>query len=142
MGEPISAPRPQDTFSASAQPIPKSEWSEFVSDVAPKMDNRVSTGNLLTLIALLIAGAVAWGTSQGDIKALAQRVDAGEKRDDKTAETLGEVKGAIIELKGDNKAIKSDIERQGRQMDRIEMLIRELRSAPPATGSTPAMPPR
>lgn len=113
-----------------------------MSDVAPKMDNRVSTGNLLTLIALLIAGAVAWGTSQGDIKALAQRVDAGEKRDDKTAETLGEVKGAIIELKGDNKAIKSDIERQGRQMDRIEMLIRELRSAPPATGSTPAMPPR
>ena len=103
---------------------------EFVSDMAPKMDNRVSTGNLLTLIALLIAGAVAWGTSQGDIKALAQRVDAGEKRDDKTAETLGDVKGAIIELKSDNKAIKSDIERQGRQLDRIEQLIRNAPSPP------------
>lgn len=115
-------------------------WRDLVTDVAPKMDNRVSTGNLITLIALLIAGAVAWGTSQGDIKALAQRVDAGEKRDDKTAETLGDVKGAIIELKSDNKAIKSDLERQGRQMDRIELLIRELRSTPPPPQPAPRQP--
>ncbi len=96
-----------------------------MSDVAPKMDNRVSTGNLLTLIALLIAGAVAWGTSQGDIKALAQRVGDGEKRDDKAADTLDTVKGSVIELKSDNKAIRADIERQGRQLDRIEQLIRD-----------------
>lgn len=108
-----------------------------MSDVAPKMDNRVSTGNLITLIALLLAGATAWGTSQGDIKALAQRVDAGEKRDEKTTETLGEVKGAIIELKSDNKAIKSDIERQGRQMDRIEQLIRERIQPQPTTPRNP-----
>lgn len=99
-------------------------WSLLVSDAAPKMDNRVSTGNLLTLICLLIAGAMAWGTSQGDIKALAQRVDAGEKRDDEASKTLGTVKESIIELKGDNKAIKSDVERMGRQLDRIEQLIR------------------
>ncbi|MDP3740353.1 MAG: hypothetical protein Q8R02_23405 [Hyphomonadaceae bacterium] len=101
-----------------------------MSDVAPKLDNRVSTGNLLTLIALLIAGAIAWGTSQGDIKALAQRVDSGEKRDDKAAETLDAVKGSVIELKGDNKAIRADIERQGRQLDRIEQLIRDTSPKP------------
>jgi predicted nucleic acid-binding Zn-ribbon protein len=102
------------------------------------MDNRVSTGNLLTMIALLIAGAVAWGTSQGDIKALAQRVGAGEARDEKTTEALGEVKGAIIELKADNKSIKADIERQGRQMDRIEQLIRER--MPPPNPNPPRQP--
>ena len=85
MDDPTSAPRQMDTFIASSPRTPESEWREFVSDVAPKMDNRVSTGNLLTLIALLIAGAVAWGTSQGDIKALAQRVESGEKRDDASA---------------------------------------------------------
>jgi len=106
-------------------------WRNLVNDVAPKMDNRVSTGNLLTLIALLIAGAVAWGTSQGDIKALAQRVDAGEKRDDKTSETLDSVKGTIIELKGDIKATKSDLERQGRQLDRIESILRALPQTQP-----------
>lgn len=99
-------------------------WSLLVSDVAPKMDNRVSTGNLITLICLLIAGATAWGTSQGDIKALAQRVDAGDKRDDEASKTLGTVKENIIELRGDNKAIRADIERQGRQLDRIEQLVR------------------
>lgn len=114
-------------------------WRDLVTDVAPKMDNRVSTGNLLTLIALLIAGAVAWGTSQGDIKALAQRVDAGEKRDEKTTETLDAVKGSIIELKGDNKAIKSDLERQGRQLDRIENTLRALQPPQPIP---PAQPPR
>jgi septal ring factor EnvC (AmiA/AmiB activator) len=115
-------------------------WRDLVTDVAPKMDNRVSTGNLLTLIALLIAGAIAWGTSQGDIKALAQRVDAGEKRDEKTTETLDQVKGSIIELKGDNKAIKSDIERQGRQLDRMEQLMRSLQQQlppPPTPTRTP-----
>lgn len=109
-------------------------WSTLLTDVAPKMDNRVSTGNLLTLIALLIAGAIAWGTSQGDIKALAQRVDAGEKRDDKTTETLDTVKSSVIELKGDNKAIKVDIERQGRQLDRIEQILRSM----PTTNTIPA----
>jgi septal ring factor EnvC (AmiA/AmiB activator) len=112
-------------------------WRDLVNDVAPKMDNRVSTGNLLTLIALLIAGAVAWGTSQGDIKALAQRVDAGEKRDEKTTETLDQVKGTIIELKGDIKATKSDLERQGRQLDRIESILRALPQAQPPAQRPP-----
>ena len=104
-------------------------WRDAVSDMTPKVENRVSTGNLISVAVLLIGGAIAWGVSQGDIKALAQRVEAGEKRDDDTSKTLGTVKESIIELKGDNKAIKSDIERQGRQLDRIEQLIRN--SPPP-----------
>ena len=86
----------------------------------PRVENWISTGNLLTIAAGIVALAVAWGTLQSDIRALAQRVDKGETRDDKTAETLDVMKGALIELRADSKAIKAEMERMGRQFDRIE----------------------
>lgn len=118
---------------------------ERVTDAIPRVKNETSTGQLLSVALVIIAGAVAWGTSQSEIRALAQRADAGEKRDDKTAETLGEVKGSVIELKSDNRAIKADLERQGRQMDRqsqqMDEVLRILR-AQPAPQSPTFQPPR
>jgi hypothetical protein len=90
----------------------------------PRLENRVTLGNVITIVTLIVAGAAAWGTSQSDIRALAQRVDKGESRDDETARTLGEVRGSIIELRSDQRAIRNEVERQGRQLDRIEQLLR------------------
>lgn len=131
MEDPTSAPPQPDTSTASRRPILGFDWRQFVTDITPKVENRISTGHMISLGMILVAGAIAWGTSQADLKALAQRVDAGEKRDEKTSETLDSVKGNIIELKSDNKAIKSDLDRQGRQLDRIENLLRALPQAPP-----------
>ena len=88
--------------------------------ILPKVENWISTGNLITIVFGLIALATAWGTLQADIRALAQRVDKGESRDDKAAEALDVMKGALIELRADSKAIKAEMERMGRQFDRIE----------------------
>lgn len=100
-------------------------WRETLSDVTPRVDNRISTGHMISLAVILLSGAVAWGSQQADNRALTQRVSDGEKRDEKTADTLDQVKGSIIELKSDNKGIRSEIERQGRQLDRIEQLLRD-----------------
>ena len=55
---------------------------------------------------------------------MAQRVDKGETRDDKAAETLDLMKSALIELRADSKATKAEVERMGRQLDRIESATR------------------
>lgn len=90
----------------------------------PRVENRLSTGNLITILFGALALAVAWGTLQADIRALAQRVDKGETRDDKTADALEAIKGSIIRIETEQKAVRSDAERVSRQLDRLETLIR------------------
>lgn len=97
----------------------------------PRFENRISTGNYITIAFGVIALAVTWGALQSDLRALAQRVESGEKRDDRTAETLDTMKSALIELRADSKATKAEVERMGRQLDRIVESHR-----------TPAQPPR
>jgi septal ring factor EnvC (AmiA/AmiB activator) len=103
----------------------------------PRFDNKISFGNIFTLVSGVVAVGVIVGAVQSDVKALAQRLDAtdkkietGDKRDDRTAETLDTLKGAVIELRSDQKSIKNDIERQNRQLDRIEQLLQGGRSPP------------
>lgn len=91
---------------------------------APRFENRITFGNIITILLGVVALAVAWGTLQADIRALAQRVDKGETRDDKAAETLDAMKSALIELRSDSKATKAEVERMGRQLDRIESATR------------------
>ena len=40
----------------------------------PGMENRISTGNVLTIIAAFISAGIAWGAAQGEIKALNSRI--------------------------------------------------------------------
>lgn len=96
-----------------------------------RFDGRITFGNLITIAFGTVALAVAWGALQSDIKALAQRVGDGERRDEKSADKVDEVKGAIIELRTDAKATRAELERQGRQLDRIEGLLRGTTSMPP-----------
>lgn len=110
-------------------------WEGVLSEL-PRVDNRISTGHMISLAVILVAGATAWGTSQAHLSALGERVAAGEKRDERTNDTLDSVKGSIIELKGDNKGIRSELERQGRQLDRIEQLIQQ-QTVQPKNGSVP-----
>lgn len=116
-----------------------------------RFDPQISAGNLLSIATMLAIGLGAFFTVQEGGKALAQRVDKIEKQiekgDDRDADTtraLNELKGAVIELRGDQKAIRSESERQGRQLDRIEQLLQRPMPAPPAAPRDPitVYPPR
>jgi hypothetical protein len=99
---------------------------------SPKFENRVSTGNYITIAIGVIALATTWGALQSDIKALAQRVDKGEMRDEKATETLDTMKTALIELRADSKATKAEVERVGRQLDRM---VENRNTTPPVRGN-------
>jgi len=100
----------------------------------PTFRNLLTTGNLMSIGTMLVAVSLAWGSAQSDFRALAQRVEKGERTDEKTGEAIGTLKEAVIELRTDGKAIRSEQDRQGRQLDRIEQLLRRDRepsSTPP-----------
>lgn len=91
----------------------------------PRIENRISLGNVLTVFSLAAAGFIAWGASQGDIRALAQRVEAGEKRDDETARDLSAIKGSVIRIETEQKAVRDEAARVSRQLETIEQLLRQ-----------------
>ena len=96
-----------------------------------RYEGRVSLGNLITLATGIVALAATWGSLQGDFRALAQRVDRGEIRDDKTAEALESIKGAIAEMRAEQRATRAEAERVVRQVDRlVERLETLMRAAP------------
>jgi hypothetical protein len=109
-----------------------------VSDIAPakpgRFVDRFTTGNLIELGVICGMGLIAWATLTSDFRALAQRVDQGDKRDEKTADVLDVLKGSVIRIETEQKAVRSETDRQGRQLDRIEQLLR--------SGTTPMPPPR
>lgn len=112
-------------------------WRDFVTELGkgPRIENKVSLGNIITILTGIIALIGTVATLQGDIKALAQRVDAGDKRDEKTGDTLDSLKRDVIELKSDSKASRTEQERQGRQLERIEQILRAQPGQP--TRGTP-----
>lgn len=99
----------------------------------PRLENRISAGNIISIAAMLVAVVLAWGTLSADFKALAQRVDIGDKRDEKAADLLSELKNSLTRIETEQKAVRAEAERLGRQIDRIEVLIRN---------GAPAVPPR
>lgn len=90
----------------------------------PRWEGRFTLGNLVTILTGAAMLAAAWGALQSDIKALAQRVSDGERRDEKANDTLTNLNGSVIELRTDARAMRAELERQGRQLDRIEGLLR------------------
>ena len=92
----------------------------------PKTENRITTGNWITLIAFLVTGAVAWGNVTSNLDALAQRVGVSEKKDEKTSETIGTIKEKLIEIQAEQKSMKADTERQTKQLDRIERSLESV----------------
>lgn len=111
-----------------------------------QIEPRVSWGNVASIVTTVVAASGVIYGMQGDSRVYAQRIaevekkiEKGEARDDETAKTLNDVKGAIIELRGDQKAIRAESERQGRQLDRIEQLLQQ-RSPLPAPPAAPRDP--
>ena len=99
-----------------------------------RFESKISIGNLLSIATMLAIGFSAFFAVREGGSVLAQRVDKverqiekGEAKDEETSRTLNDVRGAIIELRSDQKA-------QGRQLERIEKLIeqqnRERRQVP------------
>lgn len=96
-----------------------------------RIENRITLGNVLSCVGVIVSVAMAWQALRGDINALAQRVDNGDKRDEKTIEALDQLKGSVIRIETEQKAVRSDAERLGRQLDRIEQLLRSGAMLPP-----------
>lgn len=94
----------------------------------PVVDNKITLGNMITLITGAIVLLAAGVTIQSDIRALAQRVDKGEIRDDRTTDTLDSMKGSVIRIETEQKAVREEAARIARQLDRIEQLIRGERT--------------
>lgn len=91
----------------------------------PRIDNRITIGNLITIVTGAVALMAAGVTIQADFRALAQRVDKGELRDDKTSDALDAMKSSVIRIEAEQKAVRDEAARIARQLDRIEQLIRK-----------------
>lgn len=100
-----------------------------------RVENRITTGNLITMASIIGVGLVAWGTLTADFKALAQKVETNDKRDDKRDDTLKTLEGSVIRIETEQQAVRREAERLGRQLDRIEQLIRN--GAPAVQPSQP-----
>jgi hypothetical protein len=97
----------------------------------------LSLRDWLGLAAIVGGGLIAWGTLTADFRALAQRVDKGDLRDAEDNKALNALTGSVIELRGDAKALRKEQDRQGHQLDRIELLVRD-RYIPPLLPQKPA----
>jgi len=84
----------------------------------------LSLRDWIGIAAIAGGGLVAWGALSADFRALAQRVDKGEARAADDNRALNALNGAVIELRSDAKAVRKEQDRQGQQLDRIELLLR------------------
>jgi predicted nucleic acid-binding Zn-ribbon protein len=91
----------------------------------------MTLANVITISVLLGGVILTAGSLQSDIRALAQRVEKGETRDDKTADALVKIEGSVIRIETEQKAVRADAERLSRQLDRLENLIRNNTARPP-----------
>lgn len=95
-----------------------------------RFEPQISIGNVLSIVTMLAIGLAAFfAVSEGGV-ALGQRVDKverevekGQARDEEATKALNDVRGAIIELRGEQKS-------QGRQLDRIEKLLEQQNRKP------------
>lgn len=91
-----------------------------------RFEPQISIGNVLSIVTMLAIGLAAFFAVREGGVALGQRVDKVEKgqaRDEEATKALNDVRGAIIELRGEQKS-------QGRQLDRIEKLLEQQNRKP------------
>ena len=89
-----------------------------------KFENRITAGNVYTIIVGVLAMGVLYGTLTADFKALAQRVESNDRKDEKAVDTLSDLKNSIIRIETEQRAVRDEAARVARQLDRIEHLIR------------------
>lgn len=98
--------------------------------VPVSFEPKISVGNLLSILTMLAIGLGAFFAVREGGAVLAQRVDKVEKqiekgdaRDEEATKAINDVRGAIIELRGEQKS-------QGCQLDRIEKLLEQQNRKP------------
>lgn len=95
-----------------------------------KFIQQVTTGNVLSILTMIVVGTAAFIGVQKGSEALAQRVDRvekqierGDNRDEESTRAINDVRGAIIELRG-------ELRSQGRSLERIEKLLEQQNKRP------------
>ena len=89
-----------------------------------KFENRVTAGNLYTILAGIAAMGMFYGTMTADFRALAQRVETNDRRDEKAVDALGDLKNSVTRIEAEQRAMRDEAIRSARQLDRIEGLLR------------------
>jgi len=95
-----------------------------------RFEPQISVGNVLSILTMLVIGLAAFFAVREGGSVLAQRVDriekqieSGDRRDEESTRAINDVRGAIIELRGDLKS-------QGRSLERIEKLLEQQNRKP------------
>ena len=94
-----------------------------------KFENRITAGNVYTIVAGVAAMGMLYGTLTSDFRALAQRVETNDRRDEKAVDALGELKNSVTRIEAEQRTMRDEANRSARQLDRIEGLL--LNQAPP-----------
>lgn len=89
-----------------------------------KFENRVTAGNVYTVLVGIAAMGMLYGTLTSDFRALAQRVETNDRRDEKSGDTLNDLKNSVTRIEAEQRAVRDEANRIARQLDRIEHLIR------------------
>lgn len=82
----------------------------------PGIDNRISTGNLLTILAAFASAGIAWGAAQGEIKALNSRIALIEAQ---VETSRGERVAAIAAQESRLRTVETVAARDGARLDTI-----------------------
>jgi len=95
-----------------------------------RFEPQISIGNVLSILTMIVVGLAAFFAMREGGAVLAQRVDriekqieSGDRRDEDSTRAINDVRGAIIELRGELKS-------QGRSLDRIEKLLEQQNKRP------------
>lgn len=96
-----------------------------------RFESQITVGNVLSILTMLSVGLAAFFAVRESGAVLAQRVDKverqierGDQRDEESTRAINDVRGAIIELRGELKS-------QGRSLERIEKLLEQQNTKRP-----------
>lgn len=96
-----------------------------------RFERVITVGSVLSIVSMLVIGLASFFAVRESGAVLAQRVDRVEKqiergdhRDEEATRAINDVRGAIIELRGELKS-------QGRSLDRIEKLLEQQQQKRP-----------
>lgn len=82
----------------------------------PTVDNRISTGNMLTIIAAFLSAGIAYGAAQSDLRTMQSRLDAVELR---IAQSAADRAAQLAGQEARVRALEGTTARDGARLDAI-----------------------
>lgn len=77
----------------------------------PEFRNIFTVGNIVSALATVFIGGMAWASVQGDIKFLGARVDKLEKNDENSAKSIQNIKENVATLTANSVSQEKSLER-------------------------------